>query len=491
MNNTISPNTNAKYNTSFAIIVFLFFFVFYSTIHPLIPIDLDDWSYIVKNRIFLPMWGAWNPAKVFPEFFYPLISAIGSFVIYPINNDFLQSQCIIHSIVVSIFITGYVLSFHHFIRSRFSISTSTAYMISLLFLMLHFLIFRTEETNNIYMFYANDVNCYYNYIIPDLLCASLVLSLLSNDWLKKECQPTLKHAILIVLIYLAICSNLYCSIILGGFIIGDLTLNLICCVRMDKKYYHYLTQNVKKLVIVSCWMLVHIFEAFGLRAKASSDSQRTFFASIQTTLSHFTDIHISKVFILLVLISVAFLFVFIIRKKHEMVAILYQVVLTFSICLVYIVLLSSKVSPEYVLSNNGNFPFFFYLILFVCVVIAIILQEHAKFNLFLPFTILLFYSFINRTSNTFCDIWNQYDYKTLYELTRNNVNNIICADKNNVNNLEIIIPKFNNLDNWPLKMDLDYSNALYKHGIIKSYVKVKLLKGSNISEWNNTQSYEN
>ena len=66
MNNTISPNTNAKYNTSFAIIVFLFFFVFYSTIHPLIPIDLDDWSYIVKNRIFLPMWGAWNPAKVFP-----------------------------------------------------------------------------------------------------------------------------------------------------------------------------------------------------------------------------------------------------------------------------------------------------------------------------------------------------------------------------------------------------------------------------------------
>ena len=174
-----------------------------------------------------------------------------------------------------------------------------------------------------------------------------------------------------------------------------------------------------------------------------------------------------------------------------MVAILYQVVLTFSICLVYIVLLSSKVSPEYVLSNNGNFPFFFYLILFVCVVIAIILQEHTKFNLFLPFTILLFYSFINRTSNTFCDIWNQYDYKTLYELTRNNVNNIICADKNNVNNLEIIIPKFNNLDNWPLKMDLDYSNALYKHGIIKSYVKVKLLKGSNISEWNNTQSHEN
>ena len=179
MNNHIVPhNTNiaARYDIFFALFVFIFFFIFYSVIHPLIPIDLDDWSYIIKNRILLPIWGAWNPVKIFPEFFYPLMSSIGAYVFYSLNIDYLQSQCIIHSIVVSLSITGYTLSFLHFIRRKFELSSSTVYMLSILFLMLHFLIFRTEETNNIYMFYANDVNCYYNYIIPDLLCSSLVLS---------------------------------------------------------------------------------------------------------------------------------------------------------------------------------------------------------------------------------------------------------------------------------------------------------------------------
>ena len=236
-NHNISPKSNvaASYKIVFAVLVFLFFFIFYAVIHPLIPIDLDDWSYIIKNRIFLPIWGAWNPAKVFPEFFYPLMSSIGAYVIYPLNNDYLQSQCIIHAIVVSMSITGYTLSFLHFVRSKFSISSSTAYMLTILFLMLHFLIFRTEETNNIYMFYANDVNCYYNYIIPDLLCASLVLSLLSKDWLKDKIMPTFKNSIIIVLLYLAICSNLYSSIILGGFIVSNILIDLIRCYRVDKK----------------------------------------------------------------------------------------------------------------------------------------------------------------------------------------------------------------------------------------------------------------
>ena len=71
--------------------------------------------------------------------------------------------------------------------------------------MLHFLIFRTEETNNIYLFYANYVNCYYNYIIPDLLCASLVLYLLSKDWLKDKIMIIFKKFIIFVILYIDIC----------------------------------------------------------------------------------------------------------------------------------------------------------------------------------------------------------------------------------------------------------------------------------------------
>ena len=309
-NNIIAPNSNiaSRYNILFAILIFIFFFIFYSVLHPLIPIDLDDWSYIIKNRIFLPMWGVWNPAKVFPEFLYPLMSSIGAYVIYPLNNDYLQSQCIIHAIVVSLSITGYALSFLHFIRRKFELSASTAYMLSILFLMLHFLIFRTEESNNIYMFYANNVNCYYNYILPNLLCASLVLSLLSNDWLKDKFQSKFKYSIIIVLLYLAICSNLYSSIILAGYIICILLVDLTCCIRGEKKYGLYLKININKLVIVGCWMLVHLFEAFGLRAMESYNTQTPLLVSIQTTLSNVIDIQISKVFLLFVIISAIFSF---------------------------------------------------------------------------------------------------------------------------------------------------------------------------------------
>ena len=487
-NHNISPKSNvaASYKILFAVLVFLFFFIFYAVIHPLIPIDLDDWSYIIKNRIFLPIWGAWNPAKVFPEFFYPLMSSIGAYVIYPLNNDYLQSQCIIHAIVVSMSITGYTLSFLHFVRSKFSISSSTAYMLTILFLMLHFLIFRTEETNNIYMFYANDVNCYYNYIIPDLLCASLVLSLLSKDWLKDKIMPTFKNSIIIVLLYLAICSNLYSSIILGGFIVSNILIDLIRCYRVDKKYIDVLKLNIKKIIIVVCWLIVHLFEAFGLRAKAASGFQVSLFDSIQTTLSNIVNMEISKIFLLLVMLSIICFTIIIYKNISGGKSIFYQVSLSFLICLVYIILLSAKVSPDYIIINNGNFPFFFYLILFVCIILAIIVQKTKVIQLLLPFIILLFYSFINRTSNTFSDIWRQYDFKTLSELTRKNVNVIISADKNYIKIIKITIPDFNNNDNWPIKLDLDYSNALYKHGVIKSYVKVKLIKGKKITEWENS-----
>ena len=254
----------------------------------------------------------------------------------------------------------------------------------------------------------------------------------------------------------------------------------------DKKYIDVLKLNIKKIIIVVCWLIVHLFEAFGLRAKAASEFQVSLFDSIQTTLSNIVNMEISKIFLLLVMLSIICFTIIIYKNISGGKSIFYQVSLSFLICLVYIILLSAKVSPDYIISNNGNFPFFFYLILFVCIILAIIVQKTKVIQLLLPFIILLFYSFINRTSNTFSDIWRQYDFKTLSELTRKNVNDIISADKNYIKIIKITIPDFNNNYNWPIKLDLDYSNALYKHGVIKSYVKVKLIKGKKITEWENS-----
>ena len=56
--------------------VFAFFYIWFSRIHPLVVYDGDDWSYIAFARRATPVWGAWNPAKVFPEVLMPLFSNI-------------------------------------------------------------------------------------------------------------------------------------------------------------------------------------------------------------------------------------------------------------------------------------------------------------------------------------------------------------------------------------------------------------------------------
>ena len=163
----------------FLCFVFIFFYIFYSFIHPLIPIDLDDWRYLVRNRLFMPIWGEGNPAKIMPEFLYPFISAIGIYTIFPITKDFIFTLTIVHSIFISLCMTGYTYMFIRLLKKRFSVSNSHSLLFTILFLLFHFLMFRTQESENVYMFYAIDLNCFYNYTLYLLKIKVFLLNLLN------------------------------------------------------------------------------------------------------------------------------------------------------------------------------------------------------------------------------------------------------------------------------------------------------------------------
>ena len=69
-------------NWTFYTLLFLLFFVFFSQCHPLVPFDSDDWINMGIARRAYPTLAYWNPTKVFPECFEPLVCSIYYYATY-------------------------------------------------------------------------------------------------------------------------------------------------------------------------------------------------------------------------------------------------------------------------------------------------------------------------------------------------------------------------------------------------------------------------
>ena len=472
MNNLFCNKKSIERNALiiFLCLVFVFFYIFYSLIHPLIPIDLDDWRYLIRNRLFIPIWGEGNPTKIMPEFLYPFISSIGINTFYPFTKDYILSLTIIHSIFISLCITGYIYMFITLLKKRFSVCYSHAILFALIFLLFHFLVFRTRETNNVYMFYAMDLNCYYNYTLPNLLCASIVISLYTNDWLSKNICPTIKSASIIFVLYLALFSNLYSSIILMSYISVDI---MLC-------YYHYGNKNINiiqfiktnryKFVLIFVWLIIHIFEANGDRAAAKWTNHKPFILSVKQAFMCLFDINVSPHFVILsIFLSSIGVFFF---KKSIYYNDYWKILIPLLFCIIYCVLLSAKVYPLYVLRPDVNYSFVFYAVFFVLIVLLKIYQKYPIIINIIPISSFMLYSFINRTSVTFCDLWRDYDFATIKTIIEKNTNEIIKADESCCDSVIIWVPTVNSGDSWMFSNGVNYNNILFKHGIINHNVHI-------------------
>ena len=202
----------------FFLTVFLFCFLFFTKINPIMIFDTDDWTYIRYSRPALPIWGDWNPCRVLPETLMSLCSSFGVFVVNPFLNNYIFSLTISFAMVVSCFICIYLYCFYRLSLSKFNCPFSFSVFLALFFFVCHFWVFRHNDSNNEYLFRANDACCYFYYIIPALLNASIVLYLLRNNkYCFKNYKSSLKLSILILSIYFCVFSNLFQTSILISF----------------------------------------------------------------------------------------------------------------------------------------------------------------------------------------------------------------------------------------------------------------------------------
>ena len=263
-------------NILYYAVIFLFLFVFFSVINPLVLLHTDDWIYISFHRHAVPIWDFWNPTRVFPEVFMPLCGSIAAYFIYPLSGNYLQSVTWVLAAVVSLFISIYLFLFGRVLNKKYNQPLYKVLLYSTLFLIFHFLIFRSAPSDNNYLFFSRDVTNYFYYMIPDILNCSLILYFMLDDVLddgynKLKTGVYKKHPIryglLLLVIYMALLSNLFSSIILAAYVGSQLLGELYRALRKRISFKACIRKNSFRLTFILSWIIVQVFELNGQRAK--------------------------------------------------------------------------------------------------------------------------------------------------------------------------------------------------------------------------------
>ena len=470
--------------------VFAFFFVWFSRIHPLIVYDGDDWTYIAYVRRATPIWGEWNPSKVFPEVIMPFVSSVILHTLVPLLKDYITAFTVGHALVVSAFITLYTWCFSRLLKRIFSLPELTCALISALFLVFHFLVLRTNDAGNLYLFFCEDLNCYYNYLIPALLNACIVMHMIENPafdtFLQKGC--TAKKGIFYVIVYLAIFSNMTVSGILAAYAGSQLLLHLL---RQWKTFRlkAYINENIPHFAILIGWFVSAVYELSGGRAAAASRNTplyRSVYAAfwhLKNVLLHCNPLFWATVFTIILLCLV---FLFRTRGKDTNSQVFLPGAVTILVSgaaiAVYSVLLCAMVNPYCMNRSEYLLPMFFYGFLIVLLALAYVVKQYPGVMTVLPLLVLFLTSDINTNGKTFEDsLMSDFAPSVCADISRDILNQFLAADEAGLTEMTLYVPLHvanpEEEDNWPHSFFLmpRISRALYEQGIISREIGLKLV----------------
>ena len=467
--------------------IFLFFFFWFSQMHPLVVYDADDWTYLAYVRSAAPEWGGWNPAKVFPEVMMPFFSNLGLYFLLPLVGDYITTFTITHALVVSGFLTVYFWSLACLIRRLFSLPRSTTALVTAFFFLLHFLVLRKTEADNSYLFNCGDLNCYYNYLIPGLMNASFVLYLLANPRADRFLQgkPSVWTGLFLVGIYFTVFSNLASSGILAAYAGSCLLLHLI---RMRKSFRlsEYLKQNYLYLLILFGWAVSALFELSG--GRASSAEGISLMSNIRLSASSFVSVLLecSQAFWWCVAaVAVPALACFLYdRVKGDAQPILSSVLLTMAVAaaalVVYTILLCAVVYPTYIYRSEYMFSPFFYILLPSALALGYLLRKFPALTAVCPMVLLLLATSINTPGKTFREPnMSNWDGAVCTKISQDIVEQVLTADAQGLDEMTLYVPlcveDLETQDNWPFSLSLvpRISETLYEQGLISRPIHIQ------------------
>ena len=188
-------------------------FIFLSVVHPVQMFDGDDWTYISFARNALPNIHEWNPARIFPEILMPAVGFVAAYVVTPILGNYLLFVSVTCAFVIALVVTTYIAAFSRMLSKLYHLKMLQKMSLALLFFVAHFWLFRSATENNIHLFLSRNLTCYFYYTIPTLLCAILILFMVTKPDIWHSFSGIGKGVFLLLLYFLKfIFLHCYCCI---------------------------------------------------------------------------------------------------------------------------------------------------------------------------------------------------------------------------------------------------------------------------------------
>ena len=469
----------------FYLAIFTFLFVWFAKIHALVVFDADDWSYLAYVRDTTPVWGEWNPSKVFPEVVFPFFSTVAAYLVMPLTKDYITAQTVMHALVVSLAITGYLWCFSNLLRRCFPVSRLTASLVTALFLLVHFLALRSEDSGNQYLFYCVDLNCYYNYLLPALLNASLVMCLIRNprlaDFLKSG-APAARGCFYIV-VYFAIFSNLPASGIFAAWAGSVVLLSLIAHGKA-KRWKGIVAENGFPLLVLGAWLISAVFELSGGRA-ASAGGSTPMYYQLYLACKYLAWIllDLNRLYQLAIVLTVGAFCVCALTSRKKGASLpcpgLGVALIAAAAFGVYLLMLSSAVGPATIRRSENLFGLFFLVDLCGMLMLTALVSRYPKLMLALPLVTVFLLSGIDTRADTFLESnFAGVRPAVCADISRNLIEQLQAADAQGLTEVELRVPQYvsdpDTEDNWPHSLTLleRLPGTLYAHGLIRHQIHV-------------------
>lgn len=470
-------------------LIFAAMFVFFSQVHPIVLFDGDDWNVISDARVGLPKWGGWNPIKVLPETLFPICGYFAAYVVMPIVGDYLTAFTICAALTVAIFIAVYVTLFILFVEKVLRLDRLSANFFGAIFLLLHFAVFLQHNTqDNLYLFHTTDADCYFNYVIPNLLNAALVMLIVRVDVTKNFFDRVSPRSVgLFFALYLAIFSSVLSSCILAIFIGVELSSRVVPKKFKLRKFF---ADNLSLFVVIIFWLISLLFEVNGGRAKSMAH-ETEFFAQLFDVAATVIQslLFENRGSALMIFTAVTTLFVFVRRSADSEACELWRVLKKFWLCLplwtIYMILVAAKSDATYALRPDVQFGFFFFVFVIFFAALSFWLRKFPRAAFILPILAFALFTWIFSGKRTLCpSTFNHVPEKICVEVSRHIVNQIIAANKAGLAEVAVTVPKGDDVDNWPhpTYMGENISRTLHAHGIISRRLKVTIQPDVSLNE---------
>lgn len=460
-------------------LIFLSIVIFFTTAHPLVPYDGDDWLNLSILRKAVPMTGAYNPIKVLPETLFPLAGLVAAYVVFPLIGDYISAIALTSALVMAGLISLYMYLFFKLVERWLSLSDYANMMVTALFFLFHFVLFYEKSSPVAYLFGSGNLTCIYHYVIPALVNLCVVLYLARFDIAHEALNLTPgRRSVLVFCLYLAIFSNALSNIILTAYVGSLLAFRFFAHLKAQGSYKAFAKEHAFYIGIIVIWLLALVFESQG--GRAHDIGQGLTFSRIFETGTIFWSM-ITRLNVDIVVVGALFIAAALYsryRKKDETYDSLLRMYLgTSLISGLYLVFLCAKAGPGYIGRSDVFMSFIIWTVLWMSLSLAYALKHYGKGIFIVPLLVLFFAVEAGLGPRGYAESTvGQVPPSICYEIDYNLIEQIQAADRDGKTEMVLRVPKGDNHDNWPHPMYMGgkISRTLYKHGLISRNIKITI-----------------